>query len=173
MKKFLLFLPAFLILSQTASADNVMRSAQADVLNTHGEKIGHVAIQGENKGVKISLEVTKMTPGEHAFHIHNVGKCDVPDFQTAGGHFNPTNKKHGLQNPEGHHAGDMANIIVAEDGTGKADVVNQDVTLDDGASSLFHPGGTALVIHAKSDDNKSDPAGNAGNRVACGVITKS
>jgi superoxide dismutase, Cu-Zn family len=96
----------------------------------------------------------------------------VPDFKSAGGHFNPTGKQHRKDNPLGAHAGDMANFNVGANGTARFSVVNSAVTLGDGANSLFHEGGTSLVIHEKSDDYKTDPAGNAGNRVACGVIEK-
>src|SRR5439155_22731608 len=108
----------------------------------------------------------------HAFHFHAVAKCEGPAFTSATGHFNPGQKKHGLQNPEGSHAGDMANFTAKANGTAKASFVNTQVTLGDGANSLFANGGTALMIHAKADDMKTDPAGNAGDRIACGVITK-
>jgi Cu-Zn family superoxide dismutase len=101
-----------------------------------------------------------------------VGKCEAPDFKSAWAHFNPYHKKHGLKNVEGPHAGDMENIEVASDGTGKAEIVNKQVTLAGGPNSLFHEGGTAIVIHASADDNMTDPAGNAGARIACGVVTK-
>jgi Cu-Zn family superoxide dismutase len=121
--------------------------------------------------VSITLDVQNLGPGEHAFHVHQVAKCEPP-FATAGPHFNPEARKHGLQNPDGAHAGDMNNITVGADGTGKVTVVNKQVTLGAGANSLFTNGGTALVIHAKPDDMKTDPAGNAGDRIACGVIAK-
>ena len=122
--------------------------------------------------MKIALTVSDLASGQHTFHIHNVGKCKGPDFKSAGAHFNPYNKKHGLKNPEGPHAGDMENIEIGSDGTGKAEIVNKQVTLTDGPNSLFHEGGTAIVVHASPDDNMTDPAGNAGGRIACGVITK-
>jgi Cu-Zn family superoxide dismutase len=108
--------------------------------------------------------------GEHAIHIHQKAMCEAPDFKSAGGHFNPAGKKHGLQNPEGHHAGDMPNFTVKANGTAKGTVKNADVTTGDGANSIFTDGGTAIVIHAKADDLKTDPAGNAGDRIACGVV---
>ncbi len=110
----------------------------------------------------------------HAIHIHQDAKCDPPDFKSAGPHFNPTGKKHGLENPEGHHAGDMVNFTVKPNGKAKETIKNADVVLGDGseANSLFANGGTAVVIHAQPDDMKTDPAGNAGARIACGVITK-
>jgi Cu-Zn family superoxide dismutase len=122
--------------------------------------------------VQIELDLSHLTAGEHAIHIHQNAKCEGPQFTTAAGHFNPDKKKHGSDNPEGPHAGDMPNFKVEADGTAKATVVAPNVTYTDGAHSIFSNGGTALIIHATLDDMKSDPAGNAGARIACGVITK-
>jgi Cu-Zn family superoxide dismutase len=147
-------------------------SAQAVLHNSSGEGVGSVKFTEVPEGVKMALKVSKLSPGVHAFHIHGVGKCDPPDFKSAGGHFNPEGKKHGLKNTEGPHAGDMENITIGQDGTGAAEVVNSRVGLGEGKNSLFQPGGTAVVIHAKADDMMSDPAGNAGDRIACGVIER-
>ena len=125
-----------------------------------------------SSGVSMQLSLHDLPPGEHALHFHQKAQCDAPDFKSAGPHFNPEGKKHGLENPEGHHAGDMNNFTVSAKGKAKVKVVNKDVTLGDDSHSLFSNGGTALVIHAKADDLKTDPAGNAGDRIACGVITK-
>jgi superoxide dismutase, Cu-Zn family len=126
------------------------------------------------KGVKIALTLKDLPAGEHALHFHAVAKCEGPGFTTAGGHFNPDTHHHGINNAESPkpHAGDMANFTVGPKGTYKATVINTAVTLGDGPTSLFTAGGTALMIHAKADDLKSDPAGNAGDRLACGTITK-
>ena len=122
-------------------------------------------------GVSIALDVKNLPPGVHAFHVHQVAKCEPP-FLTAGPHFNPEGKKHGLDNPAGPHAGDMPNFTVGADGTAKVTIVDPRVTLGAGPNSLFANGGTSLVIHAKADDMMTDPAGNAGERIACGVITR-
>ena len=140
----------------------------------NGQSVGSATVsEGKGgSGVTIKLNVKNLTPGDHAVHFHQVAKCEGPTFTTAGGHFNPDKKLHGLQNPAGPHAGDMPNFTVKADGTSKATVTDPLVNLGSGDHSLFTGGGTALVIHAKADDMKTDPSGNAGDRIACGAITK-
>jgi len=147
-------------------------TAKADLTNSKGEKIGTASLKETSKGVSLSLEVSNLPPGVHGFHIHAVGKCEAPDFKSAGGHFNPEGKKHGWDNPEGHHAGDLQNLTVDAQGKAKVKLVVTGVTLGNGPNSLFQPQGTAIVIHADPDDMKTDPAGNAGARIACGAIER-
>ncbi|HXY79439.1 MAG TPA: superoxide dismutase family protein [Candidatus Bathyarchaeia archaeon] len=169
-----LVIPVLLSFATLAFADAAPKSAHADIMNAQGAKIGTAKLTATKSGVKIVVNVSQLTPGEHGIHIHNVGKCEGPAFASAGGHFNPTSAHHGINNPQNPHphAGDLLNLVVGKDGKGKLMFVDTAVTLGDGANSLFHDGGTALVIHAKADDLMSDPSGNSGDRIACGVIEK-
>ena len=148
-----------------------MAPVKVDIKDAKGASIGSATISAvKTGGVSIALAVKGLEPGEHAFHIHSVAKCEGPAFTSAGGHFNPESKKHGTMNPDGPHAGDMNNFTVTKAGVGSAKFTDTKVTLGDGANSLFGGTGTALVIHAKADDMKTDPAGNAGARIACGPV---
>jgi len=152
-------------------AEKERKTATAAIKDAKGQSVGQAKFRAVGGGVEMSATVEHLSPGVHAIHIHDVGKCEAPGFTTAGGHFNPANKKHGMQNPEGHHAGDMPNLTVNAKGRGTFKTTIEGVTLaGDGATSLFHAGGTAVVIHEKEDDMKTDPAGNAGARIACGMI---
>lgn len=144
-------------------------SATASLKDASGNEVGKAALTDTPNGVLIRLDLTGAPAGEHAFHIHAVGKCEPPDFKSAGPHFNPGAAKHGLENPEGPHAGDMPNLHVPGDGRLSIEVLNQAVTLG-GKSALLDEDGAALVIHAGADDYRTDPAGNAGDRIACGII---
>ena len=153
-----------------ATISAAAQSAKATLKNAEGKEVGTAALTETPAGVLIKLSVKGVPPGERAFHVHGVGKCEPP-FTSAGPHFNPGAKKHGLMAAEGHHAGDLPNLHVPADGALVVEVLNREVTLEKGKpGSLLGGHGTALVIHAGKDDYKTDPAGDAGGRIACGLI---
>lgn len=163
---------AFCLIAGTAQAMSHEMKARADIKDAKGKSIGTATFVEQKDGVKVSVEVSGLPPGKHGFHIHDTGACTPPDFKSAAGHFNPLKKRHGKDNPAGKHAGDFPNLEVKQDGTAQMTAVATGATLKKGPASLFKEGGTAIVIHADPDDYKSDPAGNAGDRLACGVIVK-
>lgn len=147
--------------------DNVV----VTLINQEEDNIGSAVLEESDEGVTISLDATHLPPGTHGFHIHETGSCDAPDFDSAGDHFNPSNTEHGFDSDDGPHAGDLPNIEVAEDGTVQDEVVAEDVTLEKGKdNSLLDDDGAALIIHSDEDDYVSQPAGDAGDKIVCGVI---
>jgi Cu-Zn family superoxide dismutase len=140
--------------------------AEAILYDGTGKRVGIATLIPGEGHLSGSVEVTGgLTPGDHGMHIHTIGKCTLPDFASAGGHFNPEGKEHGTQNPRGSHAGDLPMITANAQGAAKTSLMAH-TTLD----ALLDEDGAALVIHAGVDDMKSDPAGNAGGRVMCGVF---
>lgn len=149
-----------------------MKPLHVPLLGADGQSVGEAILTEASGGVKISLKVSNLTAGVHGFHIHENGVCTPVDFKSAGGHFAPAHKMHG-DVEGGPHEGDLPNITVGKNGKGKAQFINKNVTLKAGPNSLLKAGGTSLVIHAKPDDHKTQPSGDAGDRVACGVVPQS
>ncbi len=149
-----------------------VKEIKTTLTNSAGQPAGTAVFKQVKKGVEVKVSLENTSFGEHGVHIHQNASCEGPDFKSAGGHFNPDGKQHGFQNPMGHHAGDTpTNVSVGEDHMGSAKWLLTAVTLQPGApNSLLSNGGTSLIVHEHADDMKTDPSGNSGNRIACGVI---
>lgn len=176
----LLLAPALLawtvLAALPAVAQSATNGATAELKDAQGATIGNATLTTTGSGaVKIQVSVNGFTAaavGDHGIHIHAVGKCEGPAFTTAGGHFNPTTKKHGLNNPEGPHGGDLPNLVMSAGGSATYEATDDRISLENGAAnSIFDADGSAVVIHAGPDDLMTDPAGNSGARVACGVLS--
>jgi Cu-Zn family superoxide dismutase len=154
------------------SAQAQTPTAKASLKDAAGKDVGSVQLVQTPHGVLLKLSLKGAVPGEHAFHVHAVGKCEAP-FTSAGGHFNPASKKHGMEAAEGSHAGDMPNLHIPAGGELMVEIANPMISLVKGQpNSVFDTDGSAIIIHAGVDDYKTDPTGNAGDRIACGVITE-
>ncbi|QFT90392.1 Superoxide dismutase-like protein YojM precursor [Bacillus sp. THAF10] len=156
----------------TGCMEKEITSLDVEIFNPDGDSLGVAKVSEDPKGVKIKLNLEGLPPGEHGVHIHEKGLCDPPDYKTAGNHFNPDDKEHGLMHPEGSHVGDLPNIIVEDDGTVVAELIAPAATLKDGKTSLFGKDGTALIITENLDDGMTQPTGDSGERIACGAITE-
>lgn len=155
---------------QPAAQQPTQTSASAEFKTSVGETVGNATLtQNADGSVRLHVQVRGLPPGQHGIHFHQFGAC-APTFGAAGEHYNPMGKQHGLDNPNGPHAGDLPNLTVNADGTGSLDTTTQMVTLAPGPTTLFDADGTALIIHAFADDQKTDPSGNSGGRIACAVV---
>ncbi|NIJ17118.1 superoxide dismutase family protein [Sphingobium vermicomposti] len=158
--------------TQGESAEGVApTSATAVLLAADGSSRGEARVTEASDGLHVMVDAKGLTPGMHAVHVHGTGNCTPPDFTSAGGHWNPSGRQHGRDNPAGMHMGDMPNMIAGADGSGQMEYVIPGARLGSGGMPMLDADGAAIVIHAQADDNRSDPAGNAGGRVACGVIS--
>jgi Cu-Zn family superoxide dismutase len=155
---------------QSSTTDN---TAAAEVKDAGGRTVATANLTQLGSAVRIVMEARGLPAGVKAVHIHEVGKCEAPSFNSAGGHFNPGGRQHGALNPQGSHAGDLPNLMVSADGTGRLETTTEQISLVTGPTALSDADGSALVIHAVPDDFRTDPTGNSGARIACGVITKS
>ena len=146
-------------------------TATARLIDSTGKHIGLAIFTATDTGTTVGISIAGLAPGLHGLHIHEAGRCTPPDFASAGAHFNPTARHHGLQNPEGPHLGDLPNLLVGADGSADTSLSLDPVLLRPGPLSLLDSAGTALVVHAERDDQRSDPSGGSGARIACGIIT--
>jgi Cu-Zn family superoxide dismutase len=166
----LMMTTALLAGGSVAGAATRAPTAKAVLMAADGTEKGKAQIVQKADGLHVTVWVKGLPAGTHAAHVHTIGTCTAPDFASAGGHWNPMAKQHGKDNPMGMHMGDMPNIILKTNGAGKLDFVIAGGTLTDGSMPLLDADGAAVVIHASPDDMKTDPTGNAGGRIACGVL---
>ena len=148
----------------------VERSASAVVRDTSGAEVAQAMATQAGDGIRVRIDVSRMAPGTYGAHLHTTGRCDPPDFASAGPHWNPTGQQHGKNNPAGMHKGDLPNLLVGSDGRGSLEIEISAVSLAQGPMPLLDADGAAIVIHKSADDYRTDPSGNSGARIACGVF---
>ena len=166
----LLLAGAALLAPALAQANHHEGKAIADIIDGQGQTKGQATLTQHKDGIHVDVKAVGLPAGVHAVHIHTTGTCTGPDFTSAGGHWNPGKKQHGHDNPAGAHMGDMPNMTVGADGTGALKTEVKGAMLKGGTEPLFDADGAAIVVHAAADDYKTDPTGNAGGRLGCGVV---
>jgi superoxide dismutase, Cu-Zn family len=149
-----------------AAVDSGVALAMRDA---KGKELGTLRLTDAGQGISVAGRLTGLPPEEHGIHLHTTGKCEPPKFTSAGDHWNPTNRQHGTMNPQGPHLGDLPNFTVTQDGSATIEAATTGGSLR-GSNALLDSDGAAVVVHARRDDYKSQPAGNAGDRIACGVV---
>lgn len=162
-----------LLVAGCASVGPIADTRTVTLRDTQGRTVGTALLAPASGGVQVVVSANGLPAGVHGIHVHERGRCEGPDFTSAGGHFNPTGSQHGLQNPAGPHAGDLPNLTVDPDGRGALTALARGAAITGtAANSLLRSGGTALVVHAGADDQVTDPSGDSGARIACGVIAE-
>ena len=145
-------------------------SAAAQIRDATGRVLAAASAMDAGDAVRVRVEASGLAPGVYGAHVHAVGRCDPPGFETAGPHWNPTNRQHGRENPAGQHLGDLPNLLVGTDGRGSFEFTIPGARLSSGARRVLDSDGATVVIHASADDYRTDPSGNSGARIACGVL---
>jgi len=156
--------------AEGGSAAGAEGGGDQQLLSREGSPVGTASVRQVQDGLAVRVAVQALPQGVHGTHLHAVGRCDVPGFESAGPHWNPTGKQHGPENPAGAHLGDLPNMNVGGDGAGTLEFTIPNTRLSDGAQPLFDADGAALVVHATADDYRTDPSGNSGDRIACAVL---
>jgi Cu-Zn family superoxide dismutase len=154
-----------------ATSDGPRAPTRADIRNAGGQTVAHATVARVREGLRVQVQAAGLAPGSYGAHVHAVGRCEPPGFESAGPHWNPTSRQHGNLNPLGQHLGDLPNLVVRADGTGRIEFTIPAARLSLGEPAVLDGDGAAIVIHAGSDDYRTDPSGNSGARIACGIVS--